>query len=65
MLGAAAMGIAEFAFVYTTSPATPVAPVALPASAIVPEVQQPPIREPAPQPEPVPEQPTQAQPLEK
>ncbi|MQU55223.1 hypothetical protein [Pseudomonas sp. FSL R10-1339] len=63
MLGAAALGIAVFAFVYTTPPAaTPVVSAALPASAIAPEIQQLPTRKPVPQHEHVSEQPTPAQP---
>lgn len=63
MLGAAALGIAVFAFVYTTPPAaTPAAPAVLPASATAPGSPQPLTSEPTSQPKPVPEQPTPAQP---
>lgn len=63
MLGAAALGIAVFAFVYTTSPAAiPVAPALLPTPAAAPGSPQPPTSEPTSQPKLVPEQATPAKP---
>lgn len=63
MLGAAALGIAVFAFVYTTPPlATPLAPALPPAPVATPGSPQPPTREPSFQPKLVPEQTTPAKP---
>ncbi|RBH44825.1 hypothetical protein C3F00_038050, partial [Pseudomonas sp. MWU13-2860] len=63
ILGAAALGIAVFAFVYTTPPAAiPVAPALLPTPAAAPGSPQPPTSEPTSQPKLVPEQATPAKP---
>ncbi|QXH45596.1 hypothetical protein KSS93_22385 [Pseudomonas xanthosomatis] len=66
MLCVVALGIAVFAFVYTTPPATtPSVPTALPAPATAPGSPQPPTNEPVPQPKSVPKQRYPAKPSEK
>ncbi len=63
MLGAAALGIAIFAFLYAPPPlASPVATALLPAPVATPGSPQPPTREPTSQPKLVPEQTTPAKP---
>ncbi|MGY2440007.1 hypothetical protein [Pseudomonas sp. SDO52101_S400] len=66
MLGGASLGIAVFAFVYTTQPVVSAAASKAPiAPATVPASPQPPTSEPPPQPKPLPKQRTPAKPSEK
>ena len=66
LLGAVALGIAIFAFVYTTPPvATPLVPTVLPAPATAPTSPQPPTEKSAPQPKLPPKQSAPAKPSEK